>query len=124
MQLFSSDGSSMLAKFFPVILLVISYIFMMFAWYGHLKFTDKPLYAVIFFSWMIALAEYCLAVPANRLGHQYYSAAELKTIQEVITLCVFMVFSVMYLGEGVTLNHLVGFGFIAVGAFFIFKGPF
>ena len=114
----------MLAKFFPIILLVISNIFMMFAWYGHLKFTDKPLYAVIFFSWLIALAEYCLAVPANRLGHQYYSAAELKTIQEVITLCVFMVFSVMYLGEGVTLNHLVGFGFIVVGAFFIFKGPF
>lgn len=114
----------MLAKFFPIILLVMSNIFMMFAWYGHLKFTDKPLYVVIFFSWMIALAEYCLAVPANRLGHQYYSAAELKTIQEVITLCVFMVFSVMYLGEGVTLNHLVGFGFIAVGAFFIFKGPF
>ena len=81
----------MLAKFLPIFLLVLSNIFMMFAWYGHLKFAGKPLIAVIFFSWLIALAEYCLEVPANRIGHQYYSAAELKTMQEVITLCVFMV---------------------------------
>lgn len=114
----------MLAKFLPIFLLVLSNIFMMFAWYGHLKFAGKPLIAVIFFSWLIALAEYCLVVPANRIGHQYYSAAELKTMQEVITLCVFMVFSVAYLGESITLNHLIGFGFIAAGAFFIFKGPF
>lgn len=114
----------MAAKFLPIFLLIISNIFMMFAWYGHLKFTDKPIITVIFFSWLIALAEYCLAVPANRLGHQYYSAAELKTMQEVITLCVFMAFSVSYLGESITLNHLIGFGLIAIGAFFIFKGPF
>ena len=114
----------MLAKFLPIFLLVFSNIFMMFAWYGHLKFAGTPLIAVIFFSWLIALAEYCLAVPANRIGHQYYSAAELKTMQEVITLCVFMVFSVAYLGESITLNHLIGLGFIAAGAFFNFKGPF
>ncbi|MFO0004256.1 MAG: DMT family protein, partial [bacterium] len=71
-----------------------------------------------------ALIEYCLAVPANRIGHQVYSAAELKTMQEVITLVVFMIFSVVYLKEAITINHLIGFGFIALGAFFIFKGPF
>ncbi len=116
--------SIMLAKYLPILLLVISNVFMMFAWYGHLKFGSKPLYVVIFFSWLIALVEYCFAVPANRLGHQYYSAAELKTLQEVITLCVFMIFSVGYLGEGFTINHLIGFILICVGAFFIFKGPF
>lgn len=114
----------MLTKLYPVFLLVISNVFMMFAWYGHLKFTTKPLYVVIFFSWLIALVEYCFAVPANRLGHQYYSAAELKTMQEVITLCVFVLFSVLYLGESFTINHLMGFILIFAGAFFIFKGPF
>ncbi|MTB66014.1 hypothetical protein GKR48_04070 [Providencia sp. wls1943] len=114
----------MLAKIYPVILLVISNVFMMFAWYGHLKFTNKPLYIVIFFSWLIAFVEYCFAVPANRLGHQYYSAAELKTMQEVITLCVFVGFSVLYLGESFTINHIIGFILIFAGAFFIFKGPF
>ncbi len=114
----------MLAKSYPIILLVISNVFMMFAWYGHLKFTDKALYSVIFFSWLIAFVEYCFAVPANRLGHQYYSAAELKTMQEVITLCVFVIFSVLYLGESITINHIIGFILIFAGAFFIFKGPF
>lgn len=114
----------MLTKLYPVFLLVISNVFMMFAWYGHLKFTTKPLYVVVFFSWLIAFVEYCFAVPANRLGHQFYSAAELKTMQEVITLCVFVLFSVLYLGESITVNHIIGFVFIFVGAFFIFKGPF
>ncbi|MEB5966983.1 MULTISPECIES: DMT family protein [Comamonas] len=107
----------------PVILLFISNAFMTMAWYGHLKFGDRPLSVVILVSWMIALAEYCFAVPANRIGHSVYSAAELKTMQEVITLLVFAVFSVVYLGEKLTLNHLLGFGFICLGAFFVFKGP-
>lgn len=114
----------MLAKLYPVFLLIISNVFMMFAWYGHLKFTTKPLYVVIFFSWLIAFVEYCFAVPANRLGHPFYSAAELKTMQEVITLCVFVLFSVLYLGESITINHIIGFFLIFAGAFFIFKGPF
>lgn len=108
----------------PIVLLAISNVFMTFAWYGHLKFGDKPLVLVIAISWAIALVEYCFAVPANRLGHQVYSAAELKTLQEVITLAVFAGFSVWYLGESLTLNHLVGFGLIAAGAFFVFRGPF
>lgn len=107
----------------PVVLLMVSNAFMTFAWYGHLKSENRPLYVVILISWLIALAEYCFAVPANRIGHSVYSAAELKTMQEVITLAVFAVFSVIYLGERLTLNHLVGFGFICLGAFFVFKGP-
>lgn len=123
-SLFATRYFKMLAKSYPILLLIISNVFMMFAWYGHLKFTDKPLYSIIFFSWLIALVEYCFAVPANRLGHQYYSAAELKTMQEVITLCVFVIFSVLYLGESITINHIIGFLLIFAGAFFIFKGPF
>jgi uncharacterized protein len=96
---------------------------MTFAWYGHLKFTDRPLWIVILASWGIAFLEYCLAVPANRYGAQVYSAAQLKTMQEVITLVVFAVFSILYLKTAFTLNHLVGFAFIALGAFFVFKGP-
>ena len=107
----------------PILLLALSNVFMTFAWYGHLKFGAKPLWIVVILSWGIAFFEYCLAVPANRIGHQVYSAAELKTMQEVITLVVFAVFSVLYLGEKLTLNHLVGFSLIAGGAFFIFKGP-
>jgi len=107
----------------PILLLAISNIFMTFAWYGHLKFGSKPLIIVIVVSWGIAFIEYCFAVPANRIGHSVYSAAELKTIQEVITLAVFAVFSVFYLNEQLTINHLVGFALICLGAFFIFKGP-
>ena len=83
-------------KALPLVFLLISNIFMTFAWYGHLKFKGAPLYAAVLFSWGIAFFEYWLAVPANRIGHQVYSAAELKTMQEVITLSVFMVFSVFY----------------------------
>ncbi len=107
----------------PIVLLALSNVFMTFAWYGHLKFTDKPLWIVILASWGIAFFEYCLAVPANRMGAEVYSAAELKTMQEVITLIVFAGFSVWYLGQALTLNHALGFAFIALGAFFIFKGP-
>lgn len=107
----------------PIVLLTMSNVFMTVAWYGHLKFTDRPLWIVILVSWGIAFFEYCLAVPANRFGHEIYDAAELKTMQEVITLIVFAVFSVLYLKEPLTINHAVGFAFIAAGAFFVFKGP-
>ncbi len=106
----------------PILLLIGSNIFMTFAWYGHLKFTNTPLVTVIFISWGIALIEYCLAVPANRIGHEIYSAAQLKTIQEVITLVIFSLFSVFYLKEAFTWHHLLGFAFIAGGAALIFKG--
>lgn len=104
-------------------LLIASNVFMTFAWYGHLRFKAAPLYAVILISWGIAFFEYVLQVPANRIGHGRFSAAELKTIQEVITLVVFMVFSVLYLDEAIRWNHALGFGFIAVGAVLVFK-PF
>jgi uncharacterized protein (DUF486 family) len=107
----------------PIVLLTMSNVFMTFAWYGHLKFTDRPLWLVIIVSWGIAFFEYCLAVPANRYGSAVYSPAELKTMQEVITLTVFSIFSVGYLGESLTLNHAVGFAFIGLGAFFVFKAP-
>ncbi len=107
----------------PIVMLALSNVFMTFAWYGHLKFGAKPLWIVVLISWGVAFFEYWLAVPANRIGHQVYSAAELKTIQEVITLLVFAVFSVAWLGEKLTVNHLIGFALIAGGAFFIFRGP-
>lgn len=103
-----------------ILLLTISNVFMTFAWYGHLKFKSAPLLAVIFIAWGIALFEYMFQVPANRIGHGTFSAAELKTIQEVLTLSIFAIFSVWYLKEPLHWNHLVGFAFIALGAFFIF----
>lgn len=106
----------------PVVLLVCSNVFMTLAWYGHLNFKAQPLYLVVLASWGIAFIEYCLAVPANRWGHSVYSAAELKTIQEVVTLLVFAVFSVTYLKESLGWNHLVGFTLIAAGAGFVFMG--
>ena len=105
----------------PVLLLVVSNVFMTFAWYGHLKFKSAPLWIVIVASWAIAFFEYCLQVPANRMGHGTFSAAELKTIQEIITLIVFSVFSVLYLKEEFKWNYLVGFALIILAAFFIFK---
>jgi uncharacterized protein (DUF486 family) len=105
----------------PIILLLISNVFMTLAWYGHLRFKDSPLLLVILVSWAIAFIEYCFAVPANRWGHGVYSAAELKTIQEVITLLVFAVFSIVYLGETLTWRHGIGFALITTGAFFIFS---
>ncbi|MBP9184721.1 MAG: DMT family protein [Fuscovulum sp.] len=101
-------------------LLVASNVFMTFAWYGHLKYKTAPLVTVILVSWGIAFFEYVLQVPANRIGHGHFSAAQLKTIQEVITLSVFVIFSWAYLKEPVTWNHIVGFAFIATGAWFIF----
>jgi uncharacterized protein (DUF486 family) len=105
----------------PILLLVASNIFMTFAWYGHLKFKSVPLALAVLASWGIAFFEYWLAVPANRIGHAVYSAAELKTIQEVVTLIVFAGFSVLWLKESLTVNHLIGFALIAGGAVFIFR---
>jgi uncharacterized protein len=108
----------------PILMLIGSNVFMTFAWYGHLKVEKGPLWIIVLASWGIAFFEYWLAVPANRIGRDIYSAAELKTMQEVITLAVFAVFSVTYLGERLTANHVIGFAFIALGAAFVFKGPF
>ncbi len=105
----------------PIILLTISNIFMTFAWYGHLKFKSSALWLVVLVSWGIALFEYCFQVPANRIGHEVYSAAQLKTMQEVITLIVFSFFSVWYLKEEFRWNYLVGFALIILAVFFIFK---
>jgi uncharacterized protein len=104
-----------------IVLLTLSNVFMTFAWYGHLKFTDRPLWAVILASWGIAFFEYCLQVPANRWGYGQFSAVELKTIQEAITLVVFVGFSVLYLGAAIKWNHLLGFALMVAAVFVIFK---
>ena len=104
----------------PILMLLASNVFMTFAWYGHLKFKDHTLPLVIMVSWGIAFFEYWLAVPANRWGSAVYSAAQLKTMQEVITLLVFAIFSVTYLGEALRWNHIVAFVLICLAAFFAF----
>jgi uncharacterized protein (DUF486 family) len=106
----------------PIVLLAMSNVFMTFAWYGHLKYKSAPLVTVILVSWGIAFFEYCLAVPANRIGHGYYSAAQLKTIQEVITLTVFVGFSVFFLKESISWTTVAGFVLIAAGAALVFRG--
>jgi uncharacterized protein len=105
----------------PILLLLGSNIFMTLAWYGHLRFKETPLIGVIFAAWGIALVEYWMAVPANRWGSAVYTTAQLKTMQEVITLLVFVGFSVTYLKEPVSWNHAVGFALIALGAYFVFQ---
>lgn len=104
-----------------IVLLSISNVFMTFAWYGHLKYKNAPLATVIFVSWLIAFAEYCFQVPANRIGSYQFTTAQLKTIQEVITLVVFSVFSVVYLKEDFKWNYLVGFCLMVGAVFFVFK---
>ncbi len=104
-----------------VIMLLVSNVFMTFAWYGHLRFKSSALWKVILISWLIAFVEYCFQVPANRIGSYQFSAAQLKTIQEIITLIVFCVFSILYLKEGLKWNYLVGFTLIIGAAFFVFK---
>lgn len=104
-----------------IVLLTISNVFMTFAWYGHLKFKEVPLFKVILISWAIAFVEYCFQVPANRIGHGQFAAAQLKLLQEVITLVVFCVFSVTYLREPLRWNYLAGFGCIVAAVFFVFK---
>jgi uncharacterized protein len=114
-------SSAKLLPLAPIAMLVLSNVFMTFAWYGHLKHKGTALFIAILLSWGIAFFEYCLAVPANRLGSDYYTTAQLKTIQEVITLGVFALFSVFWLKEAITINHLIGFALIALGASFIFR---
>jgi hypothetical protein len=109
------------AHILPILMLAASNVFMTFAWYGHLKFKASALAAAVLMSWGIAFFEYWLAVPANRIGHQVYTAAQLKTIQEVITLTVFAGFSVLWLKEGLTWNHAIGFTLILAGAVFVFR---
>ena len=104
-----------------VVLLLVSNIFMTFAWYGHLKFRQAPLYLVILVSWGIAFFEYCFQVPANRLGYGMFSAAQLKIIQEVITLAVFVVFSLLYLKEAFRWNYAASFGCMVAAIYFAFR---
>ncbi len=111
----------MLQSLYPIGLLIISNIFMTFAWYGHLKFKSTALWAVILFSWGLAFFEYIFQVPANRLGSNYFTAAQLKVIQEVISLSVFSLFSVLYLKEKFTINYLFAFLCILGAVFFMFK---
>ena len=108
-------------SFAPIFYLSISNVFMTFAWYGQLKFPAQPLWLVILVSWGIAFVEYCFAVPANRIGHEVYSAAQLKTMQEVITLIVFGFFSVAYLGEAIRWNHAVAFLCLVLAGYFAFS---
>jgi uncharacterized protein len=108
----------------PILLLIGSNIFMTLAWYGHLRFKQTSLILVIVVAWLIAFIEYCLAVPANRYGSAIYTPAQLKTMQEVITLLVFAGFSILYLNQPITWNYAIGFALIGVGAFFVFRGPF
>lgn len=105
----------------PIVLLTLSNVFMTFAWYGHLKFRSSPLWIVILVSWGIAFFEYCLQVPANRMGYGQFSGAQLKIMQEVITLVVFCLFSVFYLKEPIKWNYIAGFGLILLAVFVVFK---
>ncbi len=105
----------------PILLLIISNVFMTFAWYGHLRYKHSALWVVILVSWLIAFVEYCFQVPANRFGNEVYNVVQLKTIQEVITLVIFSIFSILYLKEQFKWNYLVGFIFIVLAVFFIFK---
>jgi hypothetical protein len=111
-----------LARVAPIAMLLCSNVFMTTAWYGHLRFKDRPLALVVMASWGIAFFEYWLAVPANRWGSAVYSPSELKAMQEVITLVVFMAFQAVYLGQRVTLAQAGGFGLIALGALLVFRG--
>ena len=104
----------------PILLLLGSNVFMTVAWYGHLKFKTAPLLTVILVSWSIAFFEYCLQVPANRMGHGVYSAAQLKGIQEILSLSVFAAFSISYLGEAIRWNHVAAFALIVAAAFLLF----
>ena len=104
-----------------ILLLIASNVFMTFAWYGHLRYRQVPLWEVIIISWGIAFFEYCFQVPANRIGYGEFSVVQLKTIQEIITLTVFVVFATFYLGEKLRWNHFVGFSFLILAAFFIFQ---
>jgi hypothetical protein len=106
----------------PVLLLVVSNVFMTYAWYGHLRdFASRPLWMVVLLAWGVAFFEYCFQVPANRLGYRHYTAIELKTIQEIVSLSVFLLFSVVYLRETVRWNHLLGFALMVLAVWVVFK---
>ena len=108
-------------QFLPILLLTISNIFMTFAWYGHLKFKSTNIFAVIVVSWGIAFFEYCFQVPANRMGHNFFTAPQLKIMQEVISISVFCIFSVLYLKENFKWNYVVGLALIFLAVLFVFK---
>ena len=116
-------SAPVLPHLLPIALLIGSNVFMTLAWYGHLRFKEQPLLIVILVAWGIAFVEYCMAVPANRWGSAVYTTAQLKTMQEVVTLLVFVGFSIFYLREPITWNYAIGFMLVAAGAFFIFRGP-
>jgi len=118
----ASLASGLCPQLAPIVLLVCSNLFMTIAWYGHLKFKLVPLVTVVLVSWGIAFVEYCFAVPANRIGSAVYSPAELKTIQEVITLIVFAGFTAVYFKEPLSLTQSAGFALIALGAALVFRG--
>ncbi len=105
----------------PIALLLLSNVFMTFAWYWHLKLESSPLIAIILISWGIAFFEYCLAVPANRIGYGFYTASELRTIQLILSLTIFSFFAYFYLGEKISITHIVGFILIGVGAYLVFS---
>ncbi len=104
----------------PVMMLLVANIFMTFAWYGHLKFKASPIWVVVIISWFIAFFEYCIQVPANRIGHSVYNLAELKTIQEAITLFVFIFFSILYFKEEIKWNYIAGFALMIAAVFLVF----
>ena len=108
-------------QFLPIVLLTISNIFMTFAWYGHLKFKSTNIFVVIVISWGIAFFEYCFQVPANRIGHNFFTAPQLKIMQEVISISVFCIFSILYLKENLKWNYVVGLALIFLAVFFVFK---
>ncbi len=109
-----------LERVLPILLLMVSNVFMTVAWYGHLKFTSKPLWIIILISWGIAFFEYCFQVPANRIGIKSYSVAQLKIMTEVIALTVFIIFDVYYLNEHLHWNYVVSFGLIVAAVVFAF----
>ena len=113
----------MTARLLPILLLLCSNIFMTFAWYGHLKYKNSPLFLAILVSWGIAFFEYLLMVPANRMGSEVYSVVQLKTIQEILTLVVFAGFSVWFLGQPLKWNHYAAFALIVGAAFLMFYEP-
>lgn len=120
-MIFYRNANEGTIRMWTIILLTISNVFMTVAWYGHLKFKSAPLWAAILVSWLIAFVEYCFQVPANRIGHmQGFTGAQLKTIQEVITLLVFSIFSILYLKEPLRWNYIVGFALILAAVVFVF----
>jgi uncharacterized protein len=109
-------------RFLPLLLLVFSNVFMTYAWYGHLKdMRSRPLALTILFSWGVAFFEYCLQVPANRIGHQFFSLGQLKIVQELITMSVFAIFCIAYMKQKLTMDYVWASCCLAGAAYFIFR---